>query len=267
MSNVELTAIFGRHETSEDAQIVVDQIEPNSIVFYEGILAHPFFARKTLYKILDLAAGRLQNGSYSDKQPEQIASKAFGKSTPYGTTLWDKVIAKNCAIITADYVELGLTRKIKAMYDTPVAIADFMKNPDIQEIENVTEAEMRFVTERSKEVELREFFAAERILDIQAALSHGAWRNMATNEHGTPKASIIYGTAHHRSLPRRLDEKGIPVHNIVLLEEPDPMCDSDSMDKQIHSGSYKANARAYYARIALNHLVKTIEEFDDNQPN
>lgn len=203
-----LTAIYNQHGFVEDAEATLGYIEPNSIVFREGIMSDAG-------RSLRFAELRLQEGAYigeAGRMARQQAWRAANSglhNSDYRTRLFTGLVEKNCVMYPADFI--GDMQKELFAGDSDWITRDILRmfrerSPRV--IERLVDADTALTELWSRENRIREEAAVARIKDVFE------YSDIRKETHLSRDAYVIYGALHRRSLTQRLGEAGIAVSAI-----------------------------------------------------
>ncbi len=277
-SQLELTAVFGSHGSGKDALEASRVIEPDSIVYIEG-------ARLEVYDGIDefkyLALHKRKHGKDGDyyehkgalakglkKELSKIRRKKMmrpllnGRGYDLGEqeheiVLHSELLTKDCEVINADFRFMrgdeseqqaeALSIEIAKIRDEhPLLIVGVMKKGD--DINEVLSRLSKSVWRTAVVHNLRETMARTIILnDINRIVGNPQWfMNAPRSPSGKIKASVIYGTAHARSLSAKFAERGVEVKPLELKSLPESQY-LDNLDLQKRGN--------YYRRVAHGALM------------
>lgn len=267
-SQLELHAIYYRHQEVADAVEVVKLIDDDSVVYLEGIRFSPVgeallsddvesigkyrrtFGKDVTYfqmkqECLEYIDGYLASGNDNDEDFD-----------PYTATKYRMLLEKDCEIIIADYrhcidpARQEIIDKVTAKVRQSVGERQhdiFRAIETTGDVQTHVAKLERLITNEYEIHTMRERIATDTVIDDMASIidDPSTLARMNHAESGKVKSYIIYGTAHARSLTHKMTKRGVEVVN----HEPVPLRNSRYLDVD-----YRAHRRNYARTLALTAL-------------
>lgn len=282
-SQLELHAIFYRHQEVSDAEESVSLIDNDSIVYLEGIRFDPietlllsdeveaignykclYGKDEVYYRMKEELVGEITNYlENGDKSDENFDS--------YTATKYKLLLEKDCRVVIADYRH-QINPQSQSYYDKLTAKVKQTVGERQHDIfrsvvsESNTNKQLRKLKKHiSNEFivhDMREQIATDFIIhDVADIVSNPeADMNILRTPSGKIKSYLIYGTAHARSLTNKIADRGIE----VITHEPIPLQSTRylDLDREMHAQNY---ARTL-ALVALSGISwQLIADPDDDQ--
>jgi hypothetical protein len=240
---LDLTAIFNKHDTAEDALETIEKIESMSIVYVEGMKLEEIDESDIL--ILTEKLGRYQRvhgiNHYYQKKKRQLLNlireylddaESDDTVNVYLGTLYLKLLEKDCQIVAADYSHTidnenqseidATTQKIYRQHKIQEdgLLHNVQTDSDLEE--HLNELEL-WMLDRHESHDLRETLATDIIIhDVASIIKDRDWyQSVPWTSTGKIKAYVCYGAGHTRSLLNKLTAQGIdvtPEYNYTLNE-------------------------------------------------
>jgi hypothetical protein len=237
VGNFSFSAIYGRHLTEDDASQALDLIEDNSVVFTEGYLKERDYALRRILSYLNVADRRIIEGipySISDREVWNLAGEFFLRQyspptvhDPYSMALHEGLLAKGCAILPADYVNLDEDCPDLTALEELREEASSLFPPDSKEdIDRLIDLELQILNGDLENQAIRERFALDLILYFAERYSSAkSLGSLALGEGGKTRAYVIFGLAHRDSLTSLFENFGIQVKRHLINPYPDTPLD------------------------------------------
>lgn len=213
---LDVTAIYNRHGTAEDAHASTELIEPDSVVYIEATGAPATTFPLTAYKRLygkDEAYQAKKNDFLQTLHEDEGSPIENARAFPaHSNALYRDLVEKDCDIINAD-----LGTWTGPLHDS--TLRSFQSNSlDIvyntkphTGIARDLQAMAQLTAENAYGHQVREHVACN-VIAVDAARLYRNPRLAANTTHtpeGRVNAYLIYGTAHARSLTSKLTQAGI----------------------------------------------------------
>lgn len=258
--NIHVNFIFNKHKDSEDAQNTAEHIPDSSVVFIEGFNTKP--NSSTSATLRELAARRYLLG---DNSPEYRAlyddllrvlhSEAYCPARDYTdfqqcqSVLLALLLDKGCDVLIADYdikrhgdsldekqrllIEKTLTSA--GLGNTPLSSAKFAS------------ALRRQLIDTHRVHHVREVAAVREVIIDLTRLQAFDKKSPTHHLDNTTPIYMVYGSAHHHSLPSAFSEFGVTSHSIVNLSKLSPV---------ENLPAHNEIPRRASARLALHALIE-----------
>lgn len=223
-----ITALYGWHLTSEQAQDVIEQVDDNSIVLVEGHMRERTYATMRLAQHVLLADARLENGRYdatTAESHEALAAEFLAREHSIPTEhdlhsyhLYKGLLDKGCIVLPADYLNLdenapGLT----PLEDLQEQLRALFPIESDEALEQAIELDTDLYTKWLNNQVTREHAAFNLALYfLNKYSSVEGLSSLATTPDGKSKAYIIFGLAHRDSLTAYFEDCDIPVERIFV---------------------------------------------------
>jgi hypothetical protein len=230
---LDLTAIFNKHDTVEDALETVEMVESGSIVYVEGMKLEQIDESDILQLTEKLGRYQPVHGlnHYYQKKKRQLLELIQGylddaesdnTVNVYLGTLYLKLLEKDCQIVAADYSH---TIDSKNQSEIDATTEKIYRQHKIQEDgllhnvqtgsnleEHLSELES-WMLDRHDAHDLRETLATDIIIhDVASIIADRDWyQSVPWTSAGKIKAYVCYGAGHTRSLLSKLETQGIDV--------------------------------------------------------
>ena len=266
-ASLDITGIYNRHATAEDAHASAEYIEPGSIVYIEGLNlntpgqlnTHPLTIHKRLYG-QDNDYNVLKN-YYLRQLNEQTQTPSMDNEPfcfpEHSTALYHDLIEKDCDIIVADFA----TRK-----SFPEEAINILQGNLATSHTNIVSAIQPYtgvgrhvqtlaaMTHKKANMHnLREMFAVRAVVRDASILM-----DYRTTTEDTPRTSdgklrayLVYGTAHTRSLTHKLRDTGITTNAIEVspISEPEYI---DATIESFYNNRLRRIAQTAFTMIEIN---------------
>jgi hypothetical protein len=223
-----ITAIYGWHENEEDADELVEIIAANSIVFVEGHMRDPEYAKWRLSQHTVLADMRLSQGAYGSvhgEEGETLASEFLRRqhSAPtehdlHSYSLYRGLLDKGCVILPSDYLNFGdNTPQLANLEDLRAKLHSEFPITTDKALESVIAVEVELLDMWLGNNEIRETGATNLVLHFLSRYSQAPYiGSMAKATDGRVQAYIVYGLAHRDSLTSRFKAYGISLEQMFV---------------------------------------------------
>lgn len=250
VASTDMTLIYNTHGTPEDAEVSVEYVQPDSIVFIEGFSLTKAEAdsRDSTFDLSCesylniLNSIRLQHGKdHPDYRQfkeslllsiDMVASEytpAHGSDfTLHTLTEIKGLLQKDCVVFYADYKDFDVEKaedverasEYNQQFRTLVQSAETSGLPAItgssmagalRDLQSSVRAEILKHDEREAHTVLRSLSAMGRLVELSTEQAA-----LSRNEDGRMIAYTIFGTAHARSLTQQFIDKGMrPTVNVM----------------------------------------------------
>lgn len=243
-SQLELHAIYNRHQSVDDALKTVNLIAPNSVVYVEGIQLQPNErSEKDIFILTERLTSYRRNHGIDEKyrkmkkrliyeyqnyldDMEEVGEANIGDK--YDACLFLELIKKNCQIVTADY-NYSRSDMADETLEEMARVLDTSEHKMFEVVETDGDERLylshieEMVTKKRELHDLRENHATSAIVDdALRILSDPKWLEQSVRApSGRLQAYVCYGAAHSRSLTRKLTDAGIhvTVEDVFQLDE------------------------------------------------
>ncbi len=226
---IELSGIFHRHETAQDADDVLDCIEPDTLVFREGYMRHDFL--DVAHMVEQMADIRLREGEYTSEaknilqaikrrrkeQTDDIAVRSVG----FAMRMLDGVAEKNCPTILADYTDYsgdGLAiDNLFWVQDDWARLCLLEQEPSDETLLKILTARDTFWRIAIDSNDVRENSAIASIYNTLGRLAIYDPDTIERTSDGRPVGYLTYGLAHRNSMTERLYDAGLGPEKLFMI--------------------------------------------------
>ena len=257
----DLTAVYGWHLSPDHADEVLEVIEPSSIVFVEGTMRDPEYAALRLGQHIMLADARLACGEYDEDLQtvarvltNEFVHRRYSPATehdPFTFSLYSGLVAKNCIIFPADYLNLG--DGSPGIIDTAELAAEVstkFETVSQETLEELISLELRLYLQQQENGSIREEHAvAYTLMFLERCRKAATTLIKGDNHNDRLPAFIIYGLAHRNSLTERLNAFGLVPKSICVNTSDWPTEEMPDLAKPMMPEEARLAIRAHYLSI------------------
>jgi hypothetical protein len=277
---LELHAIYNGHTTVEEARQTLDLIEPDSIVYVEGLRKEELPEMELALLTEELGEDRRLYGKderyYRAKELiieeyEQVIGRYDGSENDeqrYRDTLYHGLLAKDCQIVVADFKQdnhIGghaeIAKKMAKLHQSGMKLFSKVRkrsNPETY----LNKLEKIIVNERELQ-DIREAAAVTKISDdVTRIITDPDWfLDAPKTNNGKIKAYMAFGSLHSRSLTRKLTDVGVDVKKYDVVEHGEGVYFDDTFH------NFQSNYLRRLSFTAISALTYVVTDFYDPREN
>jgi len=254
--------IYSYHHTPEQADEVLELVQPDSIVFCEGYLRTREYAAARLAQLHQLANGRLKDKAFYDanqalvtETTDEFVERRLApteKVNEFGYRLFKGLFAKNCIVLPADYFNLEGASEAFASPMSEEAWQTLFSSLSPDTLDTFVEFELARWGGTVERSTVRERAAVQYIVRyLNAIHQSNTAGQLATTEEGLTSVNIIYGLAHRVSLTNKLAGIGLRGIVTVVNNSPVPTEDLPDIEQELHMDPEDVRTRiaAHYSAL------------------